>query len=377
MSTNSENRRESLVKVAKALTAILGVPLALFAIISSIVNQPLIALVVALVTAILASILVVYACWAGFLEVVVAWLALTVVVLVGLVIWPDTMTVEGTILDVAGTPVSREKVVLVDIYGVSRETRTDDQGHYRFKRVPCGTYKVRARGYEVGGGAGGILPARVVYTDLTVPQPTLTNTPTSTATLTSTPTSTATSTTTPTPSPTFPPTVTSTPISTWAPTSTPTCPYQADTDEATIVRLIQAEAQAVNNEDISIIQAIFAPDAIIRDAVSGEQWNDPLARYNDLFANTDFRNLIHFGILPAGPGITDAVAYCTSGSKFEYRVGSGQWRSQCNGSILNSDPSCPPTQYGSDQWTLKKNDTGCWMITKFRFNAGHKEFPGQ
>jgi hypothetical protein len=176
MSTDPGNRQSSLIDIFKAVGAIVALPLALFALANSIVAQPVIALVVALITAILASAWVVWSDWTGIMEVIVAWLALLVVVLAGFVVWPSTMTVEGTILDTAGDPVSREKVVLIDVYGVSRETRTDAEGNYQFKRVPSGRYTVRAKGSEVGG-AGGIL-VRVMRTDLRVSQPTPTLEPT-------------------------------------------------------------------------------------------------------------------------------------------------------------------------------------------------------
>lgn len=187
--------------MAKALGAILGVPLALFAIGSSIVDQPLIALAVALITAILASIWVAYTRWTGLLEVVVAWMALVVVVLAGLVIWPRTMTIEGTIRDTAGNPVSNEMVVLFDRSGRRYETKTNAEGHYQFTDVPTGKYRVQVGGTEIEGGTTGFL-VRVVQQNIAVaPSPivTPTNTPTPTSMSTATPTNTPTPT--PTPSP--------------------------------------------------------------------------------------------------------------------------------------------------------------------------------
>ncbi len=151
------------------------------------------------------------------------------------------------------------------------------------------------------------------------------------------------------------------------------CPFEADTDAETIVRLIRAESEAVNCENISIIQAIFAEDAIIRDAANGNEWHDPMARYQTLFANLDFRDLTHFDILPAGPGITETVAYYISGNNGQYKGGGGKWQDIYNGSTL--DHLGPPTQYGSDHWTLQRNSAGCWVITEFTFNAGHIPFP--
>jgi hypothetical protein len=151
------------------------------------------------------------------------------------------------------------------------------------------------------------------------------------------------------------------------------CPFEAGTDAETIVRLIQAESEAVSCENISIIQAIFAEGAIIRDVYRGEEWQDPISRYQTLFANLDFRDLTHFDILPAGPGIAETVAYYTSGNTGQYRAGGGEWQDLYNGSTL--DHLDPPTPYGSDHWTLQRNSAGCWVITEFTFNAGHIPFP--
>jgi len=120
------------------------------------------------------------------------------------------MTVEGSILDTAKNPIRREKVILVDVNGVTRETYTDDAGHYQFKDVPNDAYVVKVRDAEVGGKAGGIL-VRPLTTNLTLPQPT--PTPTSTATPTNTPPPTNTPTSTPTLTPTPTPTLTPTPRS--------------------------------------------------------------------------------------------------------------------------------------------------------------------
>ncbi len=89
---------------------------------------------------------------------------------VTLAVWPETVTVEGVIRDTAGAPVSGEKVALVDVNCVRRETDTDDTGHYRFQDVPHGMYKIQARGMQVEGDAQGFLVWRVI-TGLTVSQP--------------------------------------------------------------------------------------------------------------------------------------------------------------------------------------------------------------
>ncbi len=143
----------------------------------------------------------------------------------------------------------------------------------------------------------------------------------------------------------------------------------------TIEQIIQAEAEAVNTKRISIIQNIFTPDALIRDELKPQlPWLDPIIRYNVLFAATDYRNTAHFGIDGL---ITETVAYITSGSQGEFREESGEaWTNFCNAPrILTLYCEGATTEYGSDHWTLRKNNLGCWEITQFSFNAGHVSFP--
>jgi hypothetical protein len=214
----------------KATAVVLLLAVGVFVLII-LAEQSIIAWGVVLVTAILAPVCVVYFGWTGIKEMIIAWLILIVLVLAGLAIWPKTITVEGTILDTAAIPVSYEKVVLIDAHGLRRETRTDDEGHYQFKGVPRGTYRVRVRGHEIGGGAGGIL-VRVMRTDLNVPKPTSTPTPTAIPTNTPIPTSTPTPTPTitPTNTPTPTPTPTVIPTNTPTPTQTPVPPTATATD---------------------------------------------------------------------------------------------------------------------------------------------------
>lgn len=186
----------------------------------------------------------------------------------------------------------------------------------------------------------------------TTPSPTTTPTPTATPTLT--PTTTSTSTPTPTP--------------------TPTCPYEGETDNETIVNLIQAEATAANTKSITITQNIFSPDAIFTDYAQKppKTWYGPLARYgDDLFKFVDFKEVEHFDILPVGQGIAGNMAWYTSGSKGFYKTSGSDWQEMFNGSLV----STPPTEFGSEHWTLTKNRVGCWVITQMDFNAGLIPFP--
>jgi len=156
----------------------------------------------------------------------------------------------------------------------------------------------------------------------------------------------------------------------FVPTSTPyRCPYKSQTDHETIIKLIEAEAAAVNTKDAGIILAIFAPDAVFHDHASApsKEWNSPIKRYqDDLFKTMEFQSVDHFDISLAE--IIGNTAYYTSGSKGYYRVGNGDWVEMLNGSLTS-------TQYGSEHWVLQKNTNGCWVIVQMDFNAGHIKFP--
>jgi hypothetical protein len=219
MSGNAGNRKAPLIEIAKAVGPILGVPLALFAIVSTVVEQPIIALVVALIMAVLASVWVVRSGWTGITEMIVAWLVLIVVILAGFVIWPRTMTVEGIIRDTTGNPVRNEVVVLFDRNNKKYETKTNTEGHYQFTEVSTGKYMVRVRESEVEGETKGIL-VRVVQQNLTVPETLAAAFPTPTPT--ETPSSTPRPIETPSPTPTPTNTSTLTPSATNTPTPTPT-----------------------------------------------------------------------------------------------------------------------------------------------------------
>jgi hypothetical protein len=148
-------------------------------------------------------------------------------------------------------------------------------------------------------------------------------------------------------------------------TPTPVCPYRASTDAESIVSLIDAEAQAVLNEDLSIIQAIFAEDAVIRDATKDDPFVDPASRYATLFTNADYLEIVHYEVQPAGSGITGSVAYFTSGSK-------GRFTSADDPSTVHEFENDPC----SDHWTFGRDGAGCWVIINFTFNACHDQpFP--
>lgn len=132
------------------------------------------------------------------------------------------------------------------------------------------------------------------------------------------------------------------------------CRYQAATPTAAIINLIHAEGEAAKRKDISIIQHIFAANAVIYDKTNGKGWNNPITRYEILFDNYTFMNAIHFDIQEV---ITaENVARYTSASRGRF--------------FRNVDPEniliyeTPP---GSDEWEFGKNSCGCWVITNFTF----------
>jgi len=132
------------------------------------------------------------------------------------------------------------------------------------------------------------------------------------------------------------------------------CPYQEVTVMATIVSIIEAEATAANNEDLSIIKDIFASNALLRFELDGTEWHSPIARYQELFERADIFDSKHFGIQPTGKGITADTAWFISGSSGTFVPNGGEPQEYYN-------------EVGKDSWVLKRNFFGCWVITEFRF----------
>ena len=147
----------------------------------------------------------------------------------------------------------------------------------------------------------------------------------------------------------------------WAITSGQTCPYHAEDDYATIVQIIHAESQAVNDGNLEIIKDIFAPDAyikqteIVEDATRIQEWSDPLSRYSTLFENTKFSGALHTDIEGS---VTGAYARFTSGSQGSYVT--GDYHGEYDNQAGNPDEE--------EFWTFEKNVYGCWQITKFEFH---------
>jgi hypothetical protein len=134
------------------------------------------------------------------------------------------------------------------------------------------------------------------------------------------------------------------------------CVYSGATIEAQLGWLIEAEARAANSENLDLIAAIFAPDAIIINGVNDEERsNTPLARYEPFFRAVTIIDAKHTAI--RNLGINANVAYFTSASS----------------GTVNGAPYDTPA--GSDHWTFRKNTDGCWVIAEFDFNAAHLPFP--
>lgn len=176
-------------------------------------------------------------------------------------------------------------------------------------------------------------------------QSTAAPTPTTTPTIAEKPTNTPRPTATPSPSTT--PTPTDTPAPTDTPTQTPRpCRY------ATIEAVIDAEAVAVNTEDLSIIQEIFAPRATIIDRTNNRTYDNPVDRYQTMFGDTTFSDVVH-----------------PEKRRVELGASSARYTSSNSGSYLNAAGAKVPFAHGidSDRWTLAKNASGCWVITEFSF----------
>jgi tetratricopeptide (TPR) repeat protein len=160
------------------------------------------------------------------------------------------------------------------------------------------------------------------------------------------------------PPPTEAPTDTPPPSPTNKPTAPPTdtpqpvCVYQEATDEATLTRIIGAEAEAALTKNMWIIEHIFAVDAVITDATNNRTWLSPKARYTELFNTVDFTSVENVSIQRVD--ITDTAAHFTSGSRGAFQIVGG-----------NSGQFLVPA--GSNQWAFRKNEADCWVITAFSF----------
>ncbi len=136
------------------------------------------------------------------------------------------------------------------------------------------------------------------------------------------------------------------------------CTYFVSSDEGTIRRIIEAEAEAVNKGDMKIIAELYATDATILDAGSGKMWNDPKAFYENNFHRFIFSDAINYSINRIG--MDKQIATFTSASKGYYTN---------KATHVTLEYSNPP---GTSEWILIRNSgCGCWRISKFTFNIKH------
>jgi hypothetical protein len=139
------------------------------------------------------------------------------------------------------------------------------------------------------------------------------------------------------------------------PTATPACPLTAATDTEVLFALIDAEAQAVLDEDIELIGVIFAPDAVICNEATGEEWDGPEMYYAEKFRNEIHCRIEHYDHRVVK--LTDTEAWVSTGNR-------GEWGWEGTGCMMVYEN--PP---GADQWHFRKDGRGCWRVVRFTYNA--------
>ncbi len=131
------------------------------------------------------------------------------------------------------------------------------------------------------------------------------------------------------------------------------CPFQSGSDEELLRSLIEAEAEAVEKEEIETINLIFFPDAIVAEA-RGEPSDPAPIRYAHKFKNEDHRNIEYFDFTYESLTATEAVVTTkVTGEWFD-----GQnWRPY----------GAAPGYYDINRWEFRKVN-GCWRIAGFTYN---------
>jgi len=153
-----------------------------------------------------------------------------------------------------------------------------------------------------------------------------------------------------------------TPTITISATSSPVaCVCESGTVTDTLSCLINTESDAANRGDPVLIARIFAPTAHIYRGDTKQEWDSPLAYYLPTFKALHFSNAAHYDIQPVT--VTANSAWTTSGSRGSYAPASG-------GASTPYDNPNP-----SDHWLFEKNESGCWVITRYEFNAMALPFP--
>lgn len=139
------------------------------------------------------------------------------------------------------------------------------------------------------------------------------------------------------------------------PMLTPTCAVTAPTDSETLFALIDAEVQAILGEDIELVKAIFAPDAIIRNEATDQVWSSPEMYYTEKFRNEIHCQIEHYDYRVLK--VTDTEAWVTTANR-------GKWGWETTGCTMTYEN--PP---GADQWHFRRDALGCWQIVRFTYNA--------
>src|SRR6266498_4974554 len=269
MSKPEKSLFEIVIEFIKTFTVIITGVIAA----ATALSVPTNVIIILLVSAVVITTLAIMTKKLSVRTAVLAWLLSAIFIALASSIIPSLKTtVTGNVIDMNGDLVTNLSLTLADSSGLNHNGTTDLAGAFSIHEVPRGSYKILVDGKQLFGGELSLFWIRQLFqqtvdvgTLVYNPSPIPTAAPTQTLTVTNSSTVTSTS------------------------TFTPTqyiCLYQGQTDNQTILNLIQEEATAVNTKNLDIILAIFDPDAIFYDGASAppKSWNGPAARYdNDLF----------------------------------------------------------------------------------------------
>ncbi|MCP4360240.1 MAG: trypsin-like peptidase domain-containing protein, partial [Chloroflexi bacterium] len=168
----------------------------------------------------------------------------------------------------------------------------------------------------------------------------------------------------------FPSTPTNTPtLTTSTPTSEPTpyCHCTETTVEETLICLIQAEREAAEGKDLSTIEAIFDKNAVMRNRQEDENRNEYNQEYSGRVEIIEY----YAGFFHNASSIE---VERTNITKIEIDPEHNTaWFTSGNITIVDGDAWT--NEAPSDHWIFGKTTQGCWVITKFEFNASHIPFP--
>jgi hypothetical protein len=134
----------------------------------------------------------------------------------------------------------------------------------------------------------------------------------------------------------------------------PNCPNRISADEGTVRYMIELESVAVNNKDMYLINSIYSKSATILDSVNDKRFDDPIARYDNLFKQCNFQGAINHDLHKLQ--MNDSIAIFTCASRGKYTdISNNTTREYLN----------PP---GSNKFIFNKSHTGCWEIKSFVYN---------